>query len=135
MHSCLRMLPLFGRILFALIFLVSGLQKIWDFGGYRSYMQEYGLPMASLLLLSAILIELVGGALLVLGYRARWAAVGLFLYLIPTTLIFHTDLAQPEQSVNLLKNLAIMGGLLFVVAYGPGALSLDARRRTAEPIQ
>ena len=121
------MLPLFGRILFALIFLISGIQKIVAFGAHVAYMRAYSMPWAPLFLVGAIAVEIGGGLLLVLGFRTRWAAVLLFLFLIPATLLFHTDFGEPQQGTSFLKNLAIMGGLLFVAHAGPGPVSLDAR--------
>ena len=123
------MLPLVGRLLFALIFLVSGLQKIVGFEEYVAYIQAYGVPWALLLLGGAIAVEVGGGLLLVLGYQTRWAAVLLCLFLIPATLVFHTDFGEPQQATTFLKNLAIMGGLLFVVQAGAGPVSLDARAK------
>ena len=118
-------LPLFGRLLFALIFLVSGVQKIVGFGTEYTRMAAEGIPLTGVLLVGAIVVEVAGALFLIAGYRTRWAALLLFLYLIPTTLIFHSDFGSPEQVNNFLKNLAIMGGLLFASAHGPGAVSLD----------
>lgn len=122
MHA---VLPLFGRLLFALVFLVSGVTKVINFGAEHARMQAHGIPLAALLLLGAIVVEIVGALFLIAGYRMRWTALLLFLYLIPTTLVFHSDFGAQDQAINFLKNLAIMGGLLFAAAHGPGAVSMD----------
>ena len=126
------LVALFGRILLALIFVVSGISKITGFAGTAAYMASKGLPMVQVLLPLAIAAELGGGLLLALGWKTRWAALVLFLFLIPTTLIFHQfwgiepKLAQMQQ-IHFLKNVAIMGGMLMVIAGGAGAWSLDRK--------
>lgn len=122
---------LVGRILLAIIFIKSGVGKITGFEGTAAYMASKGLPMTQLLLVGTIVIELLGGIMLVVGYKARWAALAIFLWLIPTTLIFHKfwGLADAKeaatQQIQFLKNVTIMGGMLMVYAFGPGRLSVD----------
>src|SRR5262245_49946924 len=125
---------LLARILLASIFLLAGVSKIGDFSSTQAYMAARGMSTTAFLLFCAILIETGGGLAVLLGYKARLAALLLFLYLIPTTLIFHTAFGgsfPPEQirlqQVMVLKNLAIMGGLLTIAVLGAGGLSLDAR--------
>ena len=122
-----RYLPLLGRVLISLIFLMSAFGKIADFGGTQQYMASYGMPATGLLLVGAIVLELFGGLSVLLGFRARWGAIALIVFLIPATLVFHTDFADRMQTIQFMKNLAIIGGLLFVVAFGPGAFRLDRR--------
>jgi putative oxidoreductase len=119
-----------GRVLLALIFVLSGFNKISGFAGTAAYMASKGLPMAEILLVPTILIELGGGLMLIFGYRARLAAAVLVLFLIPVTLVFHNFWAAPAaeaqmQMINFMKNLAIMGGMLCVAAFGAGRYSLD----------
>jgi putative oxidoreductase len=76
--------------------------------------------------LGALLLEVVGSLSLLLGYRARAGGWLLLFFMVPTTLIFHTNLADPNQMIHLLKNLSVMGGLLYVAVYGAGGLSMDA---------
>ena len=119
-----------ARILLAVIFIVSGYEKITGFGASAAYMKSAGMPMAEVFLVPAILIELGGGIMLVLGLKARLAALTLFFFLIPTTLIFHAFWGGPVdqasmQAIQFQKNLAIMGGMLFIFFCGPGRLSLD----------
>ena len=122
---------LLGRILLALIFVLSGLNKIGNFSGTQQMMAQHGMPYTPLFLIAAILVEVIGGLSVLVGYRARVGAAALALFLIPTTWIFHTNLGDQVQMVMFLKNLSIMGGLLVVVANGSGGFSLD--RRTVAP--
>ena len=124
---------LVGRILLALIFIVSGYGKIGGYAGTAGYMASKGLPLVDILLPLTILVELGGGLLIAIGWKARWAAAVVFLFLIPVTLVFHNPLGlapaeAQQQMINLLKNLSIMGGMLGLFAFGPGALSLDAKQ-------
>lgn len=121
---------LIGRLLLALIFILSGFSKITGFAGTVGYMASQGLPVPQLLIIPAILIELGGGLLILIGYQTRWAALAIVLFLIPTTLIFHAFWAVPTEQVQMQmiqfqKNLAIMGGLLCLMAAGPGRYSVD----------
>jgi putative oxidoreductase len=122
---------LFGRILLSLIFLLSGLTKVLDWNGTAAYMASKGMPAIPFFLTIAILFELGAGTCLLFGIQTRWASLALVFYLIPTTLVFHNfwSATGPEyqnQMHHFLKNLAIMGGLATVVAYGAGSLSIDA---------
>ncbi len=119
-----------GRILLALIFIISGYGKITGYAGTAGYMAGAGLPMVGLLLPLTILVELGGGLLIAIGWNARWAAAVTFLFLIPVTLVFHNpaglDAAQAQgQMIHLLKNISIMGGMLILFAFGPGRFSID----------
>jgi putative oxidoreductase len=114
-----------GRLLLAYIFVVAGYGKIVGFAGTAGYMAKYGMPMVEVLLVGAIIVELVGGLMLAVGWKARWAAWAIFLFVIPATIIFHPVWADPGQAIQFQKNLAIMGGMLYVAFMGPGRLSLD----------
>jgi len=123
-----------GRILLALIFIISGYGKIGGYAGTAGYMASKGLPMVGVLLTLTILVEFGGGLLIALGWKARWVAAVIFLFLIPVTLVFHNPagLAPAEaqqQMIQLLKNLSIMGGMLGLFAFGPGGYSLDAAKK------
>jgi putative oxidoreductase len=116
-----------GRVLLSLIFILSGVSKIMEWSGTSEFMASEGLPLVPLLLGAATAIEIAGGLSVLLGWKARWGAWLLFLYLIPTTLIFHdfwafTGAEQQMQLINFLKNLSIMGGLLLAAAYDKTAL-------------
>ncbi len=116
---------LIGRILLVLIFLNSGLNKIGNFDGTAQYMTNYGMPSAAYFLFAAIIIELVGSITVILGYSTRFGALLLILFLIPATIIFHTNFDDPNQIIHFMKNVSMFGGCLFLLAMGPGRLSLD----------
>lgn len=121
-----RTLPALGRLLLAVIFIVSGLQKIAAPEMTQGYIEAVGLPLPFLAYLAAVVVEVGGGLLLLAGLRTRAVATVLAVFTIATGLIFHLDIADPNQLVHFLKNLAIAGGLLQVAAFGAGSLSLDA---------
>jgi putative oxidoreductase len=120
-----KIISFLGRLLLAQIFLVAGVEKILDPAGTQAYMASKGMPMTGLFLVAAIVFELGGGLSLLSGFRARWGALALVVFLIPTTLIFHTGFSDQVQQVMFMKNLAIMGGLLMITAFGPGRFSVD----------
>ena len=114
-----------GRLLLAYLFIVAGYGKVVGFAGTAKYMASKGMPMVEVLLVGTIIIELIGGLMLAVGWKARWAAWAFFLFIIPTTIIFHPVWADAGQMIQFNKNLAIMGGMLYVAFMGPGRLSLD----------
>jgi len=118
-------LPVIGRILISIIFLVSGVGKIMQPDFYIGYMEAFGVP--GILIWPTIVLEIVGGVLLIIGYQTRWAAAALALFTLVSGLIFHTNFADPNEQVNFMKNLAMVGGFLYVIAYGAGAFSVDNR--------
>jgi putative oxidoreductase len=125
---------LVGRVLIAAIFFVSGLAKLTDPGGTVEHMMARGIPYAETLALVAGIAEVAGALAIAFGFLTRLAALGLILFLIPTTFIFHAFWAVPAgervmQMSQFLKNVAIAGGLWFLVANGAGRLSLDAKLR------
>ncbi len=126
-------IPLVARIFLSVIFLRSGISKILDFGGTQQFMAANGIPLAltGLLLVGSIILELAGGLSVLLGYKARWGAIALIVFLIPTTLIFHTNFAEEMQVIQFLKNLALIGGLLMVVYFGSVPVSIDARTKSS----
>lgn len=120
-----------ARLLLAQLFILSGLDKATGVAHTVAAMDARGIPLADVLVYVVMAVELGCGAALALGWRARWAALILFLFVIPTTLIFHDFWAIPDaamatqQQTQFLKNLAIMGGLLMVIIHGPGRVGLD----------
>ncbi|RMG94678.1 MAG: DoxX family protein [Deltaproteobacteria bacterium] len=122
-----------ARTLLALIFVASGLAKIPGWDRTAAMMAAEGMPWVPLFLVGAIVVEVLGGLSVLFGYRARWGALALAAFLVPTTLIFHdfwtfAGMERQIQMIMFMKNLSIMGGLLFVAATGAGPFSLDARR-------
>jgi putative oxidoreductase len=121
---------LVGRILLAVIFLISGFGKIPGFQGTAGYIASKGLPMPQVIAALTIVVELGGGILLAIGYKARWAALALGIFTLLAAILFHdfwaADAAQKmNQQINFLKNLAIAGGMLMVFAFGPGRYSVE----------
>lgn len=125
MNKVQQFTPLVARILLSAIFIKSGIDKIIDPAGTQAYMEKYGIPFAGVLLIPTILVLLIGGLSVLLGYKARFGALLLVGFLIPASLIFHTDFSQKIQVIQFMKNLGLMGGLLMVAVYGSGPLSLD----------
>ncbi len=129
---------LVARVSLAAIFMASGLAKVADPEGSIATMEGAGIPMASSLLWLAVAAEILGAVSLVTGALTRIGALGLMLFLIPTTLLFHdfwnlSGAAQAAQMAAFLKNVAIGGGLGLLVAYGAGRYSVDdAMRRPVE---
>lgn len=121
-------LPLAGRIGLAAIFVLSGISKLTAPDATIGYIASAGLPFPTLALAGAVLVELVGGLLLIAGYRTRLVAAALAGFSLVTALAFHADLADQNQFIHFFKNLAIAGGLLQVAAFGAGRFSLDVRR-------
>ncbi len=121
--------PLAGRVLLAAIFLLSGLSKVSAPAMTIGFIQSVGLPFPTLAFGTAVLVELVGGAALVLGYRTRLVAGILAIFSLATAISFHANLADQNQFIHFFKNIAMAGGLLQVVSFGAGRLSLDAKLR------
>ena len=121
---------LLGRIGLALLFIWSGYTKFAYTAANVAYMKAYGMPLAEVLIWPAALIELVAAAMLVLGWKARWAALALAAYTVIAALIFHAYWSVPadqvlDQQTHFMKNVALLGGLLFVFAHGPGRFSIE----------
>jgi putative oxidoreductase len=120
---------LVGRVLLAIIFIISGFGKITGFDGTVGYIGSK-LPMPQVLAVLTIAVELGGGILLAIGYKARWAALALGAFTLLAGFIFHdfwaADAAQKMgQQINFLKNISIAGGMLMVFAFGPGRYSVE----------
>ena len=129
---------LVGRILIAAIFLMSGIAKLTDTAGTVGHMEAAGIPYAHTLAIIAGVAEIAGALALISGFLTRIGALGLIFFMIPTTLIFHGFWAfegqeQKMQMINFMKNLAIIGGLFTILAFGPSRYSIDKKIR--EPIQ
>jgi putative oxidoreductase len=125
-----------GRILLGLIFILSGFGKIAGFEGTVGYISSAHLPLPSLVAVLTIVIELGGGLALVTGFYTRQTALVLAVFTVLAGFIFHNfwdaDAAQKmAQQINFLKNLSIAGGMLVLAAFGPGTISVDARRSLA----
>ncbi len=134
MASWIPVGTLIGRILIALIFVSSGYGKIIGFEGTVAYIASKGLPLPELLCVATIVVELGAGIALILGWKAHWAAAALFVFTGLAALLFHNFWAVPSdqvqgQMIHFMKNITIMGGLLYVVVHGSGPLSIDRGRK------
>ena len=121
---------LVGRILLAFIFIKSGFGKIPGFEGTVGYIASKGLPLPQIGAIIAILVELGGGILLAIGFKARWAALAIAIFTLAAGILFHNYWAmeaaqQQAQSISFWKNIAITGGALAFFAFGPGRYSVD----------
>jgi putative oxidoreductase len=124
-----------GRTLLASIFVASGLMKLVSASDVRDVLIAHYLPtspaVGTAVVIGSGLLELLGAALVLLGYKTRWGVALLVVALIPATFLYHFSMGEENQIVHLLKNVSILGGLLLLWAFGPGDLSLDARRPRA----
>ena len=128
-------LSLAGRLLLAWLFIPAGWSKIANFPGVVGYIAAQGVPLPEACAAVAIAAELGLGVLILAGWQARWAALGLAIFVAVITPMFHNYWAMPEAQVMMqkqafFKNYAIVGGLLALAAFGAGAFSIDGRRRT-----
>ena len=124
---------LIGRVLLALMFIISGWQKLTGFSDTVDFIATKGLPLPQLLAVIAVLIELGAGLAIAFGWKTRWAALAMVVFLIVITPIFHSFWNVPAdqvmmQQINFMKNLTILGGMLVLFAWGPGRYSLDEAR-------
>ncbi len=114
---------LVARILMSVMFILAGWNKIGGYAGTQGYMEAMGVPGA--LLPAVIALELLGGIAVLIGFKARYAALLLAGFSIIAALIFHSNFSDQMQSILFMKNLALSGGLLYIFAHGAGKLSLD----------
>ena len=126
--STTRYLPLVGRLMIGLPFAMSGFGKLATYGATTAMISAAGLPVPPLAFAVAVAIELGGGLLLVAGYRVRFVAAALAVFALATAVSFHSNFADQNQMIHFLKNVMMAGGLLQIVAFGAGALSIDNLR-------
>lgn len=130
---------LIGRVLIAALFIPAGISKIGGFEGTVGYIASVGLPLATAGAIVAILVEVVAGAALLVGYRTKQAALVLALFTLVATVLFHNFWAMSEdqafmQQLMFMKNIAVVGGLLVVAALGGGAWAIQ-RNQAAQAEQ
>jgi putative oxidoreductase len=123
-------LALAGRVLLGLLFVTSGWGKLTAFAGTAEFIASKGLPMPELLAAVTVAIELGGGLALFAGFKARWAALVIAVFTVIITPIFHNFWDAPaaqamNQEINFMKNVSIVGGMLMIMAFGPGKFSID----------
>ena len=117
-----------GRVALSAIFILSGLSKLADPASTIGYIQSVELPAPQLAFLIAVAVEIVGGVALIAGFRTRFVAAALAAFSVVTAFGFHAELSDQNQFIHFFKNIAMAGGLLQILAFGGGRLSLDARR-------
>jgi putative oxidoreductase len=122
---------LFGRLLLSGLFIGSALGMINDPAGTQYFMAFYGMPFVGFFMWATVAILLVAASCLLLGWKIRWAALTLALWLVPVTLIFHTKWSDPIQFHTFMENFGLMGALIFISGVGTSAFSLDGRRKSA----
>ncbi|ESS14016.1 Inner membrane protein YphA [Betaproteobacteria bacterium MOLA814] len=125
-----------GRILLAALFIPAGISKIVGFEGTVGYIASVGLPLATVAAITAIVVELIAGLALLVGYRIKLAAVILAVFTLVATVLFHNFWAMPAdqaymQQLMFMKNIAVVGGLLMVAALGGGTWVLGANDKSA----
>jgi len=118
-------LDLFARVLISVLFLLNGVFKISNYEGSVDWMESFGLP--GILIIPAIILEIIGPILIILGYQAKLAAGLLSLFCIATGVIFHNDFSDQMQLTSFLKNIALAGGFLFIFINGTRNFSLDKK--------
>ena len=116
-----------GRIFISLIFLLSGYNKIFNYGNTVAWMEGFGIP--GFLLWPTIILEIILPVLVIIGYRTRISATLLAMFCIATAVIFHLDFANQMQTIAFLKNLALAGGFLFIAAHGPKDWAIDRKKK------
>ncbi len=119
---------LIGRIFLSAIFILSGLSKLGDPAGTAGYMTSLGLPLASIGVWIVILLEVLGGIAVLVGFMTKPAAWALALFCIASALLAHSNIGDQAQFIAFFKNLAIAGGFMALAVHGPGSISVDARR-------
>ena len=120
-----NILDLVARILISALFLLNGVFKISNYNGTVGWMEGFGIP--GILIIPAIILEIVGPILIILGYKAKIAAGFLSLFCIATAVIFHNDFSDQMQLGSFLKNIALAGGFLFIFINGTKDFSLDRK--------
>ena len=119
----MHIVELVGRIFLSALFLIEGFGKISNQENVIMYMEDYGVP--GILFLPAIILEILFPLLLITGYRTKWAASVMALFTFTVAIIFHTNFSEGMQMILFLKDIAIAGGFMIIIVYGPGKISLD----------
>ena len=119
----MHIVEFFGRVLLSALFLIEGISKISMQEDVVMYMEDYGVP--GILFTPATILEIVFPLLLIVGYKTRWVAGVMALFTFTVAIIFHTNFSEGIQMIFFLKDIAIAGGFLIIIAYGPSKISLD----------
>ncbi len=119
----INLIDLIGRILISVLFLLNGIFKISNYDGTIGWMESFGMP--GIFLVPAIILEIAGPVLVIIGYKTKLTAGLLSLFCVATAIIFHNDFTNQMQFTSFLKNIALAGGFLILFVNGAKSLSLD----------
>ena len=119
----MHIVELIGRVFLSALFLIEGVGKLFTQEQVIMYMEDYGVP--GILFIPAVVLEILFPLLLIVGYKTRLAALVMTLFTLTVAIIFHTDFSEGMQMMLFLKDIAIAGGFMIVLVYGPGKISLD----------
>ena len=119
----MHIVELIGRILLSALFLIEGIGKISMQEDVMMYMENYGIP--GILFIPAVILEILFPLLLIVGYKTKLAALVMALFTLTVAIIFHTDFSDGMQLISFLKDLAIAGGFMIIIAYGSNKFSID----------
>ena len=119
----MHIIEIFGRIFLSAVFLIAGVNKIFNYEGTTAYMESFGVP--GLLYIPAIILEILFPLLIVIGYQTKISALIMAIFSISLAIIFHTDFSNQMQVMSFLKNFAIAGGFIIIFVNGPSRWSID----------
>jgi putative oxidoreductase len=128
MESAKTYLVPLGRLLMSSLFVWAGFGKLMNPSGTAQYFASYHLPVPDVLVWIVIIIELIGGLMILVGFQTRWVALVLAIFCLITGFAIHLPAGDLPNMINFYKNLVMAGGFLYVFAYGAGALSVDNRK-------
>lgn len=119
----MRIIEIFGRIFLSAVFLIAGVNKIFNYEGTTAYMESFGIP--GFLYIPAIILEILFPLLIVIGYKTKISALIMAIFSVSLAIIFHTDFSNQMQVMSFLKNFAIAGGFIIIYVNGPSRWSID----------
>jgi putative oxidoreductase len=127
METLKTYLPPLGRLLMCSLFIWAGYAKLFMFGpaGTAQYMASVHVPIPEVAAWVAIIVELVGGILFLIGFQTRWVALALAIWCLVTGFAVHLPVGDQANMIHFYKNLVMAGGFLYAVAFGPGGISVD----------
>ncbi len=119
----MHIIEIIGRIFLSAVFLIAGVNKIFNYEGTTTYMESFGVP--DFLYIPAIILEILFPLLIVIGYQTKISALIMAIFSISLAIIFHTDFSNQMQVMSFLKNFAIAGGFIIIFVNGPSRWSID----------
>ena len=119
----MRIIEIFGRIFLSAVFLIAGVNKIFNYEGTTAYMESFGIP--GFLYIPAIILEILFPLLIIIGYQTKISALIMAIFSVSLAIIFHTDFSNQMQVMSFLKNFAIAGGFIIIFVNGPSRWSID----------